>query len=108
MSQSTFLPDIAAALPDIPTDSIISRTVVKNDDMDVIVFGFAPGETLSEHTSSRPAMLHFLKGEATVTLGEETHTAVAGAVAALPPHLPHSITAHTETIMLLIMMKTGP
>jgi len=30
----------------------------------VVVFGFAQGEELSEHTASMPAVLHFLQGEA--------------------------------------------
>lgn len=106
MTNTTFLPDITAMLPEIQTDSIVSRAIIKNDHMDVILFGFAPGESLSEHTSARPAMLHFLSGEATLTLGTETHTAVPGTAAAMPPHLPHSITAHSQTTMLLIMMKS--
>ncbi len=37
-----------------------------------VLFGFAQGEELSEHTASMPAVLHFLQGEAKLTLGDDT------------------------------------
>jgi quercetin dioxygenase-like cupin family protein len=37
----------------------------------VVVFGFAAGQELSEHTSSSPAIMHFIQGEAQVTLGTD-------------------------------------
>lgn len=107
MEPFIYLPDLAAALPEIPADSIVSRTIVKNDHVDVILFGFAPGQELSEHTSSRPAMLHFLAGEATLTLGDVVETAVAGSWAYMQPKLPHSILAKTQVTMALIMVKGG-
>ncbi|HXF64828.1 MAG TPA: cupin domain-containing protein, partial [Caldilineaceae bacterium] len=73
----------------------------------VILFGFAPGQELSEHTSARRALLYFVDGDAEVRLGEETFAAKAGSFAYMPPHLPHSVTARAETRMLLIMVEAG-
>jgi quercetin dioxygenase-like cupin family protein len=105
----TVIADIAGAITAITPDSIVSRTVYQGPTLRIIVFGFAPGQELSEHTSSKEAVLHFLRGEATVTLGKaaedgETLTAGAGTVIRMRPGLPHSVVAATETIMLLSMM----
>ncbi|MCO6451488.1 MAG: cupin domain-containing protein [Caldilineales bacterium] len=99
-----FLPDLLAQLPEIPPDSIVSRTFYGDDQLKAILFGFAKDQELSEHTAARPAILHFLSGEASLTLGEDNFEAQAGTWAHMPPHLPHSIHAQTEVVMLLLML----
>ena len=49
-----------------PADGIFSRTIFQNDQLKAVVFGFGQGQELSEHTAAKPAMLFFVKGEATV------------------------------------------
>ena len=91
-------------LPDISEDTIISRSVYQDDQIKAILFGFAPGQELSEHTAARPAILHFLSGEAELTLGKDTSVARQGTWAHMDAHLPHSILARTEVVMLLLML----
>ena len=106
LSANLIVPDLQALVADIADDSIVSRTVYKDDSLRVILFGFAPGETLSEHTSSFPALLHFLEGEAAVTLGEEAIAAQPGTWIHMPAHLPHSIKARNAVKMLLLMLTS--
>jgi quercetin dioxygenase-like cupin family protein len=87
----------------IPADGILSRTLYKDERVRAILFGFAAGEELSEHTASMPAILHIVQGEARLTLGDETMEAGAGAWAHMPPGLPHSVFARTPLVMLLLM-----
>jgi quercetin dioxygenase-like cupin family protein len=54
-----------------PGDGILSRTVFQDDRIKAVVFGFGQGQELSEHTAAKPAMLFFVKGEATVGLGDD-------------------------------------
>jgi quercetin dioxygenase-like cupin family protein len=61
-----------------PDKGILNRTLFGDDRMKVVLFGFAKGEELSEHTASMPAVLHFLQGEATVTLGDDRLEAKPG------------------------------
>jgi len=103
--QANFVvPDLSALVTEIGEESIVSRTVYKDDGVRVILFGFAAGEILSEHTSSYPAVLHFLEGQAAVTLGEESIEAQPGTWVHMPAHLPHSIKAETVVKMLLLML----
>ncbi len=105
MSQAyTYLAKLDQQLPEILPDTIVSRSIYSGDDLKATLFGFAPGQELTEHTAARPAVLHFLRGEATVTLGAETFTAQAGTFVHMPAKLSHAITAQTEVVMLLLMM----
>ena len=51
------------------------------------------------------AVLHFLKGEAELTLGDEKKDVRAGAVVHMAPGLTHGIIAKTPLVMLLLMLK---
>jgi quercetin dioxygenase-like cupin family protein len=88
-----------------PADGIISRTVYQDDRLKAVMFGFGMGQELSEHTSSKPAIMHFLSGEAAVTLGGEPVDARPGTWIPMPAGLAHSISAKSPTVMLLLLLK---
>jgi quercetin dioxygenase-like cupin family protein len=69
-----------------------------------ILFGFAPGQELSEHKSSKPALLHFVEGEADITLGDDSKAAGPGTWVYMEPDLPHSILAKTKVLMVLVLL----
>ncbi len=102
--EAQFIEQIGTILPDIPADTIVSRKVVSEAGAKVTLFGFAPGEELTEHTAAFPAILHFLAGEAELTLGDEVVTAVPGSWVYMPANLPHSIVAQTAVTMLLTLL----
>ena len=88
-----------------PDKGILSRTLFNDDRLKVVLFGFAQGEELSEHTASMPAVLHFLYGEAKLTLGDDTVEAKPGTWVHMAKGLRHSIQAKTPVIMLLMLLK---
>ena len=102
----SIIPSLAELMGEIPEDSIVSRTVLTNDHLKAVLFGFASGQELSEHTAARPAVLHFLTGEAELTLGDESMKAGVGSWIHMPPNLPHSVRAITPVTMLLLILKT--
>jgi quercetin dioxygenase-like cupin family protein len=88
-----------------PEDGILTRTLFNDDHVKVVIFGFGSGQELSEHTASMPAILHFIQGEATLTLGDETVEAQPGTWIHMPANLQHSIQAKTPVVMLLLLLK---
>ena len=105
MSQSyTHIIDLAKQA-EPPENGILSRKLFDDDRVKAVIFGFAQGEELSEHTASMPAILHFIQGEATVTLGDETFEAHPGTWIHLPANLQHSIHTKTPVVMLLLLLK---
>ncbi|MCA9875987.1 MAG: cupin domain-containing protein [Anaerolineales bacterium] len=101
----TYFMDLEAVTAVPPEDSIVSRTLHNSEAMKVTLFTFAAGQALSEHTASMPAVLHFISGQALLTLGGDEQIAQANTWAAMPANLPHSIVAETAVTMLLILIK---
>ncbi len=98
--------DLCEEIGEIPTNGIISRTLHSDDKLKAILFGIDKGQELSEHTSTMPAIIHILKGEARLTLGDDPKEAKAGSWVHMPPQLKHSIYAKTPLVMLLILVKS--
>lgn len=88
-----------------PADGILSRTIFQDERIKAVLFGFGQGQELSEHTAAKPAMLFFVKGEATVGLGGDIQEAQAGTWVHMPANLTHSIKAKTPVVMLLVLLK---
>lgn len=88
-----------------PASGILSKTVHADDRLKAVLFGFAPGEELSEHTASMPAIMHFLEGEADITVGGDKMQAGPGTWVHMQPNLKHSILAKTPVSMLLLLLK---
>lgn len=103
-TQYAYLADLVAEV-EPPDDGILSRTLYNDERVKVVIFGFGAGQELSEHTASSPAILQILRGEAKLTLGNDTVEAKAGTWIHMPPHLKHAIYAKTPLIMLLLLIK---
>ena len=100
----TFIPDLTAEVQP-PKDGILSRTLHNDAHAKIVLFGFGAGQELSEHTSSLPAIIQIVKGEAELTLGNDVVQAKTGALIYMPPQLRHRVLAKTDVVMLLVLNK---
>lgn len=91
----------------LPPRGILSQTLSRADDIELVLFAFAAGEALTEHTSSRPAIMHILAGEGDLTVAAEPHEARPGTWVRMPGNCRHSITARTPLVMALYLLPTG-
>jgi quercetin dioxygenase-like cupin family protein len=101
----TYFENLVTSIDSIPTESIVSRTIHVDDQIKVSMFGFAPGQELSEHTASVPAIIQILLGTCSLTLGEVTYNAGPGTWVHLPANTKHALKAITPLHMLLIMLS---
>lgn len=90
-----------------PEKGILSHTIHNDNDIKLVLFGFARGEELSAHTAPMPAVIHVISGEAALTLGQDQMDVQAGAVIHMAPNLTHSIVARTPLLMLLTLVKAA-
>lgn len=95
--------DLAAEAP-TPARGILSQTLSDQDGVTLVLFAFAAGEELSEHTSARPAIIHLLAGEADITAGDDAFTGSVGTWFRMPPGMRHSIRARTPLLMALYLL----
>ncbi len=96
--------ELAAEAPH-PTEHVQGRAVYIDDRVKVLAFPFEAGQALTEHTAPHPIAMHFLEGEANVTVGSDARDARAGTWIHLPPEAPHSIHARTDCLMLLMVFQ---
>lgn len=109
MSEPFHVENDPAALVEVPPAGTLSRTMHQDDDVKVVVFGFAAGEELSEHTASRPALIQVLSGELELTLGGEVVRAGAGTWVHMSAGLRHAVRALVPSVMLLTLVRAaGP
>lgn len=106
MSAYLLVPDLVNEIQ-IPEKGILSHTLHNDDHLKVILFGFAQGQELTAHTAPMPATLHFVSGEATLSLGDDRHEVTPGAFVYMPPKLTHAIVAKTPMMMLLYLHKSA-
>src|ERR1017187_6147378 len=86
-------------------NGIVSRTLLRTETTRVVLFGFAEGQELTEHTSTQQAVIQILSGECEFSLGGKPHAAKAGDLIYLPPNLPHAVKATQQFSMLLTLSK---
>ncbi|MFO1514931.1 MAG: cupin domain-containing protein [Verrucomicrobiota bacterium] len=86
-------------------NGIVSRTILNTAHSRTILFGFAEGQELSEHTSTQHALIEILSGECDFDLDGQCHTLKAGAFLHMPPNLRHAVRAKQPFSMLLTLIK---
>jgi quercetin dioxygenase-like cupin family protein len=102
----THVADLARQL-DVPANGTLSVTLHQDEHVKVVLFGFAEGQELSEHTASVPAIIQQISGRARWRLGGQEVIAEAGTWVHMPANLPHAIVAQTPCVMLLTMIRAA-
>lgn len=103
MPVMTTVPNLAS-LVDVQEESTVSRTVLKSDGARIVLFGFAAGQVLTEHTAAMPVLLLAVEGELLITADGRTDTLVPGDVIHFDTRLPHAVEAVTDAKLALIMI----
>lgn len=107
-STSVLLPEESSAIALIDAapavgHGIVSRTLLATPELRVVVFRFAAGQELTEHTSTSRALVQILGGECDFAVAGETRRLKTGDMLHLPPRLAHAVKAATALTMLLTL-----
>ncbi len=86
-------------------NGIVSRTLLRTPNSRAVLFGFAEGQELTEHTSTQHALVEILTGVCEFSLAGKSHELKAGNIVYMPPNLPHAVRAKTQFSMLLTLTK---
>jgi len=86
-------------------NGIVSRTLLRTPGSRTVLFGFAEGQELTEHTSTQYALIQILSGECEFSLAGKPHALKAGDVLYMQPNLPHAVKATKQFSMLLTLSK---
>lgn len=88
-----------------PTDGIVSRSIHDDDSCRVVLFSFATGQQLSDHTAAVPVTIEVVEGEAAIGVAGETIDGHPGTWLHLAANTPHSVVARTPLTLLLTLLK---
>ena len=87
--------DLVALAP--PTDPERERPGVKRvlngERANLILFSFAPGQSLPDHKAAHPITVQAIRGEVNFTCGENTVALAPGNIVHLPAYIVHSVAA---------------
>jgi quercetin dioxygenase-like cupin family protein len=84
--------------------AVVSKVVHRGDGLNVTVFGFDAGEGLTEHTSTRQAVVQVLSGRLQFTVDGEVLDLGPGSWLHMAPGAPHALVASEPTVMLLTLL----
>jgi len=87
------------------SDSIVSKTILKNDGGNITLFAFDTQQGLSEHTAPFDATFYCVDGKFRVTVGKDEHEITKEDLIILPANIPHAVVALTPAKCLLVMIK---
>jgi len=88
----------------VQPESTISRTILKSEGTRLVLFGFAKGQVLTEHTAAVPVLLQALSGELVISADGRSDILKPGGVIHLGTRVPHAVEALTDSVMLLTML----
>ena len=91
----------------VQPQSTVSKFVVRDGPLRLVMFAFDAGEELTEHTATVPVVLQVLTGAVSVEAGGDRVQLLAGGWLFLEANEPHSVVADEPTKMLLTMVRTG-
>jgi quercetin dioxygenase-like cupin family protein len=94
-----------AAETQFAPNGIVSRTLLRTANSRAVLFGFAEGQELSEHTSTQHALIQILSGECEFFLAGRPHALKTGDLIYMPPNLAHAVKATKQFSMLLTLFK---
>jgi len=86
-------------------NGIVSRTLLRTPNSRAVLFGFAEGQELTEHTSTLHALIQILSGECEFFLDGAPRLLKAGDVVYMPPNLRHALKATRQFSMLLTLSE---
>ena len=111
MTEQPLIDSVREAVLSLPTETqfvpngIVSRTLLRTKSSRVVLFGFAAGQELTEHTSTQSALIQILSGECEFSLAGKPRTLKSGDLLFMPANLKHAVRATQPFSMLLTLSK---
>ena len=88
-----------------PKKGILSKSIVKNDKLDITLFCMAAGTEIDEHTSTKQGTVHVLEGKGKFSLEEKEIVMKEGEFIFMKENAKHSLSAEEDTAFILTLVK---
>ena|SRR3989338_5278381 len=82
---------------------ILSKTIVKNDSLNVTLFSMAAGTEISEHTSTKSGFVYVVEGKGIFNLAGDDIQMAEGVFIYMGANSRHSLSAEENTSFILTL-----
>ncbi len=103
MADMTDLTDLASMVQ-VQPHSTVSRTVLRAEGTNVVLFAFDEGEELREHTAAIPVLLQTLEGSLRIAADGRSVVLEPGALIHLGTRVPHAVEALAPSKLALFLL----
>ncbi|MFH1316652.1 MAG: cupin domain-containing protein [Candidatus Woesearchaeota archaeon] len=86
-------------------NGIMSKQIIKEENMEVTLFSMSKGTNISEHTSTKQGSVYVVEGDGIFNLKGEEIRMLPGVIINMNKNAVHSIKADENTTFLLILNK---
>lgn len=86
-------------------DAIISRTLLSLPNGRVVLFTMSEGQEMTEHTSSKHALVQLISGSCEFSVPGKAHNLEPNDLFYMPPGTPHALKAITPVSFLLTLIN---
>lgn len=94
-------------LIEYPTQGILSKVLLKDNNCQYTLFCLAKGTEIEEHTSTRNAVVTVIEGQGTLTLESQEIALNPGVFVFMPANAPHALQAK-ENLSFLLTLSEHP
>lgn len=88
----------------VQADKLGHHTVLKSDDVRVIVLAFPAGHVMKDHAAPKTLLMQALDGELHITTEGETHTLTPGTIIRFDKSIRHEVRAAAESRLMLTLI----
>lgn len=89
-----------------PADGVLSKAILKDSNCQHTLFCLAAGTEISEHTSTRNAVINVIEGQGVLTLEGEDIQLEPGIFVFMKANAPHALKAEQNLAFLLTLSET--
>jgi quercetin dioxygenase-like cupin family protein len=89
-----------------PADGVLSKVLIKDNNCQHTLFCLAAGTEISEHTSTRNAVINVVEGRGILTLEGEDIQLEPGIFVFMEANAPHALKAEQNLAFLLTLSET--
>ena len=92
-------------LIDYSKEGILSKEIIRQENLDVTLFCMAKGTQLSEHTSTKEGFVYVLEGKGIFRLEGKDVVMKEGVFISMDKNAKHSLKANENTSFILSLLK---
>lgn len=90
---------------EVHAGATVSKVLIKDGPVRVVLFAFDAGEELTEHTAALPVVIQMVSGSVTISASGEQHRLTTDGWLWLDANEPHTVVADEPARMLLSMLR---